>query len=774
MRRIDQYKNIGVSFLWVLCFIHLPVAVFSQAPAISYGGYKLLTRDSMIGKMRPVNLGGEVPKTSYSQTTTFAGNDLPGSSDGKGIKAAFNRPSKIAVDNLGNLYIADELNNKIRKMAPDGTVTTLAGSGKAGAENNSKGGLASFNGPGGIGVDRQGNIYVADVYNHKVRKITPAGSVSTLAGSGHQGYVDDARGLMAEFDYPVDVTVDEAGNVYVADEGNNKIRKITTSGSVSTFAGSGAVGALDNRVGVLATFNQPNGIAVDQKGNVYVADQLNHKVRKITPIGAVSTLAGNGQAGSSDNNVGILAAFNNPRGITVDRIGNVYVGDVGNQKVRKITAAGVVSTLAGSGVAGAQDNQNGSLAEFYFPDGVAIDSLGNLYVADALNNKIRKIETKGYSIIPELLPEGLHFDNTTGELSGTPAEDAINSMYTITAYNIFGSSTTHLTLGILPQPGNALSFDGTDDRVFVPDAKILRSPVVSVELWVNFKNMSAGFGRMVVKRNDLTRYDDSYSVGVDSLLHFVAGVCSGSGTVEGQRFAKQKKSFTTNTWHYVAAVFTQDSMKLYVNGLLEDAVFTGFPLKHGNNALSFGFDERMAFLLDEVRIFNTDRSVFIADDMFNVLPLETPGLVAYYNFNIGKAGGQNAGLTTVVDITGNGNNGVLTNFKLSEGNTSNWVESYAMMIPLANSAQEINSAGFTAAWNKPNLGEADLYLLDVSTNPSFLSFVPGYHDKSVINTTQIVSGLQAGTTYYYRVRAKKNVTDMESGYSKAIPVKTNF
>ncbi|MEO8172936.1 MAG: SMP-30/gluconolactonase/LRE family protein, partial [Sediminibacterium sp.] len=597
---MNYYKKILISDLLITGFVCVSITVHAQAPSISYGEYKMFTKDSAIEKIVPVNTGGVVPQTIYSSTTTFAGNGSAGAVDGKTINASFNRPSKIAIDHLENLYVADELNHKIRKITRDGIVTTLAGNGKAGSDNSNTGSRASFNRPGGICVDKLGNVYVADVFNHKIRKITAAGAVTTLAGNGHQGYVDDARGLIAEFDFPVDVAVDDAGNVYVVDEGNNKIRKITPNGSVSTFAGSGAVGSLDNRVGVLASFNQPNGITVDQKGNVYIADQLNHKIRKITAAGVVTTLAGNGQAGSGDNSVGILAGFNNPRGITVDRSGNIYVGDVGNQKIRKITPSGTVSTVSGSGVPGSHDNQNGSLAEFYFPDGTAIDTSGNLYVADGLNHKIRKIETKGYSITPELLPQGLHFNPTTGIISGTPVEEVVNSVYTITAYNTSGSSSANLTIDVSEQPGNALSFDGQDDRVFIPDAVQLRSPVVSVELWVNYKKMKSTFGRILLKRMDRYTYDDSYAIGIDSLQRFRAVVCSGAEGPDAQRFATQRTPLVPGMWYYLSAVFSRDSIKLFVNGVLQQSTYTGFPLNHGSNALSFGFDESMSFLLDEV------------------------------------------------------------------------------------------------------------------------------------------------------------------------------
>lgn len=769
----NTYRNTYIRLLYTTSLVCLSVIAFTQAPSISYGEHKLFTRDSAIGKIVPINTGGEVPQTIYSSTSTFAGNGSSGTVDGKSSVATFNRPSKISVDHFGNLYVADELNNKIRKITPDGIVTTLAGSGKAGSENSNTGSKASFNRPGGIGVDKLGNIYVADVFNHKIRKITASGAVTTLAGNGHQGYVDDVKGLSAEFDFPVDVAVDDSGNVYVVDEGNNKIRKILPNGSVSTFAGSGAVGSQDNRVGVLASFNQPNGIAVDQKGNVYVADQLNHKIRKITAAGVVTTLAGNGQAGSNDNTIGILAGFNNPRGVAVDRIGNVYVGDVGNQKIRKITPAGVVSTVAGSGVPGSHDNTNGSLAEFYFPDGTAIDSLGNLYVADGLNNKIRKIETKGYSIVPELLPQGLYFDPATGIFSGTPAEDVLNSVYAITAYNTSGSSTANLTINVSEQPGNALSFDGLDDRVFVPDADQLRSPLVSVELWVNFKKMTGNFARVLLKRNDRLSYDDSYAIGIDSLQRFRAIMCSGDGTREGQKFATQKNVFIPGTWYYLSAVFSSDSVKFYVNGEFQQATYTGFPISHGRNALSFGFDEGMSFILDEVRIFNTDRSAFFVEDMHNILSPDTQGLVAYYNFNSGSSRGQNTGITTLVDLTSHRNNGVLTNFQLG-GSSSNWVESHAMVTPVALEPEKVHATGFTALWNKPRFGTIGRYMIDISTNSDFTSFEQGYHDKWVANTSQVVNGLQPGTVYYYRVRAEQNADGSNGGFSNVIRVKTGL
>ena len=759
-------------FLLVVLFTNTR-NLFAQPPSISYGGYKIFTRDSAIVPLVPVNIGGAVPNKIYSHTQTFAGNENPGFMDGEGSKAKFNRPNKIAVDTKGNLYVSDELNNRIRKISPDGVVRTLAGSGQVGSEDNVIGSKASFNGPSGIAVDKDGNVYVADVFNHTIRKIHPSGAVSTYAGNGQAGFADNTSGLKASFYFPVDVAVDENGNVFVVDEGNNRIRKITPGRSVSSIAGSSMIGSFDNKIGELATFNQPNGIAIDSKGNLYIADQLNHKIRKITASGVVSTLAGSGAAGSLDNPIGASASFNNPRGIAVDKAGNVYVGDVANQKIRKISSSGAVTTLSGSGAPGSQDNTNGSMAGFYFPNGLVVNDAGELFVADALNNKIRMIELKGYSISPEFLSPGLVFDRTSGIITGKPTENVINSSYTVTAYNEYGSGSATLGIDISSQPGNALRFDGFDDRIFIPDAPSFHSSVVSVELWANIHQLNADFARMILKRNDKIRYDDSYSIGVDSNLHFTAGICSGSGTVEGQKFAIQKEKIEADRWYFVSALFTNDSISLYVNGLHQQSMYTGFPLVHGKSALTLGFDERMAFSMDEVRIFNTDRSPFFKEDMLHILSPATEGLVAYYNFNLGKASGDNAGLTTLIDVSNNSNNGLLTGFQPLAGANSNWTESYAMVVPVLKEASKLSDSGFTVNWDKPHFGEAVQYRLDVSTDPDFRSYVAGYHGLVVEANSQLVKGLYPDTIYYYRVSAENPLVNGRGGYSTTGSAKTN-
>jgi streptogramin lyase len=268
-----------------------------------------------------------------------------GSVNGPDTLSSFNKAFGVAADSSGNVYVADAGNNIIRLISPSGTVSTFAGTGIAGSTNGLD--TATFNSPMGVAVDNAGNVYVADYENDLIRKITPAGLVSTIAGkTGTTGLVDGAD-TTVRFNLPESLAVDANGNIYVADNGNNAIRKITPAGVVSTLAGNGAAGNA-NGTGKSATFNSPFGIAVDLAGNVYVADSGNNLIRKITAAGVVSTFAGNGTKGAG-NGTGTASSFNTPTGLAVDAAGNIYVSDENNNIIRKITASGAVTTIAVKG-----------------------------------------------------------------------------------------------------------------------------------------------------------------------------------------------------------------------------------------------------------------------------------------------------------------------------------------------------------------------------------------------------------------------------------------
>ncbi|GHU57701.1 hypothetical protein FACS189444_0220 [Spirochaetia bacterium] len=318
--------------------------------------------------------------------SSLAGTNTAGYAEGTGTAARFSAPVGIAVDNSGNIYVADTENNRIRKITPAGVVTSLAGTTTAGYGDGT-GTAARFSAPQGIAVDNSGNIYVADTGNNRIRKITPAGVVTSLAGTTTAGY-GDGTGTAARFSAPLGITVDNSGNIYVADTGNNRIRKITPAGVVTSLAGTTTAGYGDG-TGTAARFSAPKGITVDNSGNIYVADTGNNRIRKITPAGVVTSLAGTTTTGYGDG-TGTAARFSAPHGIAVDNSGTIYVADTGNNRIRKITPAGVVTSLAGTTTAGYGDG-SGMAARFSAPHGIAAVNSGNIYVADTGNNRIRKI-----------------------------------------------------------------------------------------------------------------------------------------------------------------------------------------------------------------------------------------------------------------------------------------------------------------------------------------------------------------------------------------------
>jgi sugar lactone lactonase YvrE len=316
---------------------------------------------------------------STNIVTTLAGSGNASYADGQAAAASFTNPWGLALDDSGNVFVTDSNSHRIRKITPNGTVTTLAGSGNAGYADG-QGTAASFNTPAGVAVDAEGNVYVADSASNKIRKVTPSGNVTTLANVF----------------FPTSVALDGSGNVYVTKSshtaGLSEVLKITPNGTVTTLAGSGNYDgpAYADGQGTAARFNSfLRGLAVDTSGNIYVADTNNDRIRKITPDGTVTTLAGSGNFGYADGQ-GTAASFCRPSGLAVDASGNIYVADQLNHRIRKITPDGTVTTIAGSGNEGSADGQ-GSTASFYRPAGVALDASGNLYVTDSGNRLVRKI-----------------------------------------------------------------------------------------------------------------------------------------------------------------------------------------------------------------------------------------------------------------------------------------------------------------------------------------------------------------------------------------------
>ena len=334
--------------------------------------------------------------------TTMAGwPGSAGSANGTGWAARFAFPGSVRPDSAGNLYIADSSNDTVRKVTPAGVVTTVAGTPGVSGSTDGPAASALFGATAGVAVDASGNLFVADDGNTTIREISAAGTVTTLAGVAGSAGTLNGTGSAARFADPQNLAIDGAGNLYVADGKGNTIRKVTPAGAVTTLAGSGTAGSADG-TGSAAQFNDPTGVTVDPFGNVYVADYGNNTVRVVTPTGVVTTLAGKaGRIGSTDA-AGSSARFDGPAGIGIDGSGNLYVADANNDTIREVTGGGVVTTVAGS--AGVEENIDGptASARFATPGDVAVDNSGVIYVADAGNDTIRRIIAGSAAAAPSI------------------------------------------------------------------------------------------------------------------------------------------------------------------------------------------------------------------------------------------------------------------------------------------------------------------------------------------------------------------------------------
>jgi len=301
----------------------------------------------------------------------------------------------IARDSSGNLFVSDASANVIRKVTAAGVVSLFAGTAGNAGSLDGTGSAARFNQPGGLAFDAGGNLYIADTGNATIRKITVAGVVTTLAGNSAVRGNADATGSAATFNHPIGLAIDSAGNIYVADTFTHTVRKITSGGTVTTLAGTNAVAGSSDGSGAAARFSGPAGLAVDSSGTVYVADTGNNTLRKITASGVVTTLAGLPGVGGSNDGTGASAFFGQPTSLVVDANGTVYVADTGNNLIRRVTSVGAVTLLAGvPGIAGLSDGV-GLDALLDQPHGMALDGNGALYVADTGNAALRKIAVNG-------------------------------------------------------------------------------------------------------------------------------------------------------------------------------------------------------------------------------------------------------------------------------------------------------------------------------------------------------------------------------------------
>lgn len=334
--------------------------------------------------------------------TTIVGNGYDGNSGdgGQAINAEMVFPESIAVDSAGNIYIPDSSNGVVRKVAAStGIITTIAGNGTQGYSGDSGPATsAELNTPMAVAVDASGNVYIADYQNNRIRKVTVStGVITTVAGTGTSGYTGDGGSpFSAEISYPLGVAFDSTGNLYIADSGNNVVREIAaSSGNITTVAGNHLFGySGDGNLAASAEMNNPSSIAVDSSGNLYIADSGNNVVRKVTAsTGIISTIAGDGSGGyAGDGGPATSAKLNDPVAISVDASGNLYIADYSNFVIRGVSPTGTITTVVGTGTAGySGDGGPATSAQLSYPHGVALDSAGNLYIADCGNHVVRVV-----------------------------------------------------------------------------------------------------------------------------------------------------------------------------------------------------------------------------------------------------------------------------------------------------------------------------------------------------------------------------------------------
>jgi uncharacterized protein (TIGR03437 family) len=354
----------------------------------------------------PVALATLCAALTFAQSPTYTLSTIAGAGgtgltgdNGAATAALLNHPLAIARSASGNLYIADTFNNEIRVISPDGTIKLIAGNGTNGLTGDGAAANLAEVGPSyGIAVDAAGNLYFSDTATSAIRKITAAGIISTIGGNYRLGFGGDgevATSVDAFLSEPTAVAVDAAGNVYFADTLNNRIRRIDAATSIlTTFAGQGDANYTgDGKAATDAKLNGPQGLAIDSLGNIYIADTANHVIRKITSDGIITTVAGNGtNAFSGDGGLATQASLNYPKGIAVDGSGNIFIADTVNNRIRVVLENGKIYTIAGNGTFGDYDgNGVATQAQLLFPSAVALDGAGGLYFADTDNSKIRHL-----------------------------------------------------------------------------------------------------------------------------------------------------------------------------------------------------------------------------------------------------------------------------------------------------------------------------------------------------------------------------------------------
>jgi sugar lactone lactonase YvrE len=548
--------------------------------------------------------------TPSGVVTTFAGlGGVSGTADGTGTAARFNGPAALAIDSAGNFFVTDSGNNTIRKITPSGVVTTFAGQAGVAGGNDGPAASATFFTPNGIVINGAGTMYIADQTNNTIRAISTGGTVSTLAGSPGLGGSADGTGSAARFSNPTGLALDSAGTIYVADNVNNKIRTVTPGGVVTTLAGTGA-GGFANGPANTAVFSQPNGVAVDGSGNVFVADSNNSVIREISG-GFVTTFAGALGPGNNDGPAA-TAHFNLPTGVTIAPSGNFYVADSNNSTIRVISPSLLVSTLAGSPAAGTTDG-TGSAALFDFPQGIALDASGNAYVADTNADTIRKITPSG--VVTTIAGSPYMFGNTDGTGS-TATFAAMRYIASDSAGNIFVPNTLAHTIRKITPSGVVTTIAGIP---FSPGSTDGPGTVARFRQPRGIAVDPSGNLYVADSNNDTIRKIDQANV-----VTTLAGSPGQFGTADGvgsaARFAAPRGVAIDSQGN----LFVADQGSGVIRKVTPAGVVTTFAGSPGNFGAADGTGSAATFVNPAGLSIDQNDNIYVADTGSNVLRKITP------------------------------------------------------------------------------------------------------------------------------------------------------
>ena len=515
-------------------------------PLRAWSGLKCLLLGAVLvtGSLGPTMRAAQAAPDDIITTIAGGGSNDPGDK-GPATSAVLDAPADVDFDEAGDLFIVDNGSNRVRKVAKNGTITTVAGTGTAGFSGD--GGAATsaqLNLPLGVAVDSAGNLFISDSNNYRVRKVDTNGVITTVAGTGARGSGGDGgAATSAQFSLPAGITLDGAGNLFIADNGSNRVRKVAKNGIITTVAGTGTAGfSGDGGAATSAQLSGPYGVTSDNKGNLFITDLNNHRVRKVATNGIITTVAGTGTAGfSGDGGAATSARLNSPTDIAFDSAGNFFIADFFGNRVRKVATNGIITTVAGTGTAGfSGDGGAATSAQLNSPYGVAVDSADNLFVADTYNSRVRKVSAANQALAANKQSVTANEDTaSSGALTATKANPKDTIRFAKASDPKHGTVVVNSNGSFTYKP--AADYNGNDSFTFTANDGTTNSAPATVAI-------------SVTPVNDAP----SFQIGADQ------NVNSGSGGQKIKNFATKIKAGPANeVTQRLTFVLTSDNTKLF-------------------------------------------------------------------------------------------------------------------------------------------------------------------------------------------------------------------